>query len=94
MDPTIPWEEWSDIFQLAVIAKENLDKEKRLNPIERHQPKPHILEKPQDSELETQKTAHSDRYFQMQKIGINEGRNEQFNGMRIEEADKKLQSIL
>ena len=25
VDPPIPWEDWSDLFQLAIIAKENID---------------------------------------------------------------------
>ena len=25
VDPPLPWEEWSDFFHLAIIAKENID---------------------------------------------------------------------
>ena len=25
VDPPIPWEDWSDLFHLAIIAKENID---------------------------------------------------------------------
>ena len=25
MDPPIPWEDWNDMFKLALIAKENID---------------------------------------------------------------------
>ena len=30
VDPPIPWEDWSDLFQLAIIAKENIDIENLL----------------------------------------------------------------
>ena len=40
VDPPIPWEEWNDLFQLAIIAKENVDIEKLLNSIKRPNPHP------------------------------------------------------
>ena len=46
VDPPIPWEEWSDLFQLAIIAKENIDIENLLNPSERYHPLPPTLENP------------------------------------------------
>ena len=42
--PAIPWEDWSDLFHLAVIAKENIDIENLINPSERHHPQPQVLE--------------------------------------------------
>ena len=48
--PPIPWEDWSDLFQLAIIAKENIDIENLLNPSERHHPQPPNLENPTNGE--------------------------------------------
>ena len=55
VDPPIPWEEWSDLFQLAMIAKENIDIDNLLNPIERYHPHSPVLENPPENETETQK---------------------------------------
>ena len=54
VDPPIPWEDWSDLFHLAIIAKENVDIENVLNPSERHSHPP-TLENPTESESENQK---------------------------------------
>ena len=43
VDPLIPWEEWDDLFQIAVIAKENIDIKKFPNSIEMHHPQPPFL---------------------------------------------------
>ena len=53
--PPIPWEEWSDLFQLAIIAKENIDIENLLNSTERYHPLPPTLENPMDNESDAQK---------------------------------------
>ena len=34
IDPPAQWENWRDMFQLASIAKENIDKYILLNPLE------------------------------------------------------------
>ena len=55
VDPPIPWEEWSDLFQLAIIAKENIDIENLLNLTERYHPLPPTLENPPENESDSQK---------------------------------------
>ena len=49
VDPHIPWQDWSDLFHLATIAKENVDIENLLNPSERHHPRPPTLENPTEN---------------------------------------------
>ena len=95
VDPPIPWEEWSNLFQLAVIAKKNTDIENFLNLIERYHPQPPILENHPDSETETQKFARLDRNFREHKASASiKVETKRFNGTRIEEADKKHRSVL
>ena len=100
VDPPITWEEWSDLFQLAVIAKEKIDIDSLWNPIERYHPQPPLLENPPDGETETQKTSRLDRNIREQKRFDDEETAsiktdlKQFNGMRFEEADKKLRSTI
>ena len=67
MDPPIPWEEWSDLFQLAIIAKKNIDLDNLLNPTERYHPQPPLLENPPESETEPQKTSRLERNIREQK---------------------------
>ena len=57
VDPTIPWEERSDLFQLAIIAKEKIDIKNLLNPTERYHPLPPTLENPTENESDSQKTS-------------------------------------
>ena len=40
VDPPIPWEDSSDLFHLAIIAKENVFFENLLNPLKKHYPLP------------------------------------------------------
>ena len=100
MDPPIPWKDWSDLFQLAAMAKENIDKENLLIPTERYHQQSPLLEKLPDSEPETQEVSRLDRNLREQERFDDEEsaslkpETKRFNGMRIEEADKKLQSIL
>ena len=100
MDPPITWEEWSDLFQLAKIAKENIDIENLLNPTERYHPLPPTLENPPGNETDSQKTSRLERNIREQKRYDDEeivsikSETKKFNGMRLEEADKKLRSIL
>ena len=99
VDPPIPWEEWSDLFQLAIIAKENIDIENLLNPLERYHPLPPTLENPPENESDAQKTSRIERNIREQKRFDDEemasikSETKKFNGMRLEEADKKLRSI-
>ena len=91
VDPPIPWEEWSDLFQLAIIAKENIDIENLLNPTERYHPPPPTLENPPENESDAQKTSRIERNIQEQKRFDDEEiklETKKFNGMRLEEADK------
>ena len=100
VDPPIPWEEWSDLFQLAIIAKENIDIENLLNPSERYHPLPPTLENPPENESDAQKTSRIERNIREQKRFDDEemasikSETKKFNGMRLEEEDKKLRSIL
>ena len=100
VDPPIPWEEWSDLFQLAIIAKENIDIENLLDPSERYHPLPPTLENPPENESDAQKTSRIERNIREQKRFDDEemasikSETKKFNGMRLEEADKKLRSIL
>ena len=100
MDPPIPWEEWSDLFQLAKIAKEKIDIENLLNPTERYHPLSSELENPPENETDSQKTSHLERNIREQKRYDDEemasikSETKKFNGLRLEEADKKLRSIL
>ena len=55
VDPPIPWEEWSDLFQLAIIAKENTDIDNMRYPTERYHPHSPLLENPPEGEKESQK---------------------------------------
>ena len=99
VDPPIPWEDWSDLFHLAIIAKENIDIENLLNLSERHHPQPPTMEKPTDNESESQRKSRIDRNIQEKRRYDEEetasikSETKKFNGMRIE-ADKKLRSIL
>ena len=52
VDPPFHWEDWSDLFHLAMIAKENIDIENLLHPSERHHPQPPNLENSLDGETE------------------------------------------
>ena len=100
VDPLIPWEDWSDLFQLAIIAKENIDIEHLLNPSERHHPQPPSLENPTDGETDSQRRSRMERNTQEQRRYDEEesasikSETKKFNGKRLEEADKKLRSVL
>ena len=67
VDPPIPWEDWSDLFHLAIIAKENIDIENLLNPSERHHPQPPNLENPTDGETDSQRRSRMERNTQEQR---------------------------
>ena len=100
VDPPIPCEEWSDLFQLAMIAKENIVFENILNPIERYHPHSRVLENAPENETETQKTSRMERNIREQKryddkeMASIKLETKRFNDMRFEEAVKKLRSIL
>ena len=100
VDPPIPWEDWSDLFHLAIIAKENLDIENLLNPSERHHPEPSNSENPMDGGTYNQRQLRMDRNAQEQRRYDEEesasikSETKKINGMRLEEADKKLRSVL
>ena len=67
MDPTIPWEEDSDLFQLAIIARENIDIKNLLHPIKRHHQHPPALKSLTEKESENQRKARLQRNLQEQK---------------------------
>ena len=100
VDPPIPWEDWSDLFHLAIIAKENIDIENLINPSEKHHLQPPSLENPLNGEMENQKKSRIDRNIQKQRRYDEEEtasiktETKKFNGKRLEEADKKLRSVL
>ena len=82
------------------MAKENIDKENLLITTERYHQQPPLLEKLPDSEPETQEVFCLDRNLREQERFDDEEsasikpKTKRFNGMRIEKADEKLQSIL
>ena len=88
------------MFQLAIIAKENIDIENLLNPSERQHPLPPNLENSTDGETDTQRRSRLERNSQEQRrydaeeTASIKTETKKFNGMRIEEADKKLRSVL
>ena len=100
MDPPILWEECSDLFHLAIIAKENVDIENLLNPSERHHTLPPTLENPTENESENQRKTLKGRNIQEQKqydgeeAASSKTETKKVNRMRIEEADNKLRSII
>ena len=63
----IPWEDWSDLFHLAIIAKENIDIENHLNPSEKHHPQPPNLENSLVGEMQNQRKSRIDRNVQEQR---------------------------
>ena len=88
VDPPTPWEDWSDLFQLAIIAKENIDIENLLNPSERQHPLPPNLENPPDGETDAQRRLRLERNIQEQRRYDEEEtasiktETKKFNGMR------------
>ena len=88
------------MFHLAIIAKENINIANLLNPSERHHPQPPYLENPLDGETDNQRKSKMDRNVQEQRRYDEEEsasikfETKKFNGMRLEEADKKLRSVL
>ena len=100
VDPPIPWEDWSDLFHLAIIVKENIDIENQLNPSEKHHAQPPTLENPTNNESQSQRKSRIDRKIQEQRrydekeTASIKSETKKFNGVRIDEADKKLRWIL
>ena len=70
-----------------------------LNPAEQYHPLPPTLENPPEYEIDSQKTSRLERNIREQKRYDDEemasikSETKKFNGMRLEEADKKLRSI-
>ena len=101
VDPPIPWEDWSDLFHLAIIAKKNVDIENLLSPSERHHSHPLTQENPTENESQNQRKVGIERKIQDQRryddgeTASIKSKTTKFNGMGMEEpADKKLGSIL
>ena len=99
LEPPHSWTQWSDQFQLAIIAKENLDIES-LNGPEVPETQTPILEKATGSESDTERATRETRnknarkhYDAAEEKRINE-EERKIKGMRWTEADKKLRSIL
>ena len=63
----IPWEEWSDLFQLAVIVKEKIEVDYPLKPIESYLQKPPLLENTSEGETKSQKVPRLDKNIREQK---------------------------
>ena len=99
LEPPHAWTQWTDQFQLAIIAKENLDIES-LHGLEVPETQILILEQVtgsvSDTDRANRETRNRNAMKQYQsaeeKRIIKEKRK--FNGMRRTEADKKLRSIL
>ena len=93
------WTQWSQQFQLAIIAEKNLDIDS-LNGPEVPETQIPILELTTGSESDTDRTSRETRnknamkqYEAAEEKRINEEKRK-FNGLRRTEADKKLHSIL
>ena len=98
LEPPHAWTQWSDQFQLAIIAKENLDIE-RLHGPEAPETQIPILIQTTGSESDTDRASRETRnnfamkqYEAAEEKRINEEKRK-FNVMRRTEADKKLRSI-
>ena len=100
VDPPIPWEDWSDLFHSAIIAKENIDIENLPNPSKSYHPQPPNFENPMDGETDNQRQPRMERNTQEQRRYDEEesasikSETKKFNEMRLEEARKKLRSVL
>ena len=99
LEPLDAWTQWSDQFQLAIIAKKILDNESLHGP-EAPETQIHNLEQFTGSESDTERASRQTRngnamkwYEAAEEKRINEEKRK-FNGMRRMEADKKLRSIL
>ena len=99
LEPPHAWTQGSDQFQLAIIAKENLDLESLHGP-EIPETQIPILEQTTGSESDTKRVNRETRnknamkqYESAEEKRISEEKRK-FNGMRGTEADKKLRSIL
>ena len=99
LKPPHAWTQWSDQFQLAIIAKENLDLESLHGP-EIPETQISILEQATGSETDAERAIRENRnknamkqYESAEENRINEEKRK-FNGMRRTKADKKLRSIL
>ena len=66
-DPPTLCEDWSDLFHIAIIAKENIDIENLINSSERHHSQPPTLENPTDNESKNQRKLRTDRNIQEQR---------------------------
>ena len=99
LEPPHAWTQWSDQFQLAIIAKESLDLESLHGP-EIPETQITILQQATGSESDTERANSENRkknamkqYESGEEKRINEEKRK-FNGMRRTEADKKLRSTL
>ena len=61
IEPPIPWDDWSDMFQLALIAKENVEIENLINSSDRSIATPATFEETPESENAQDKAARQAR---------------------------------
>ena len=99
LEPPNSWIQWRDQFQLAIIAKENLDLDS-LNGPQIPETQIPILERATGSKSDTDRSSRETRnknameqYEAAEEKRINEEKRKLI-GMRRAEADKKLRSIL
>ena len=100
IDSSTPWEDWRDMFQLALLDKENIDIDNLLNPLELVKQEILKLEEEPQNESKTVKTERLARSAE-ERNRFKDSENAQitlerktFKGMRMEEADKKTSSVL
>ena len=96
MEPPHAWTHWSDKFQLAIIAKENLNIDNLSEP---EVPEKQIPIPEQPTEIRTRKKPagkKKDCYEirRSRQKEENKRQKKKFGGLRRAEADKKLKSIL
>ena len=100
IDPPTPWEDWREMFPLASIARENIDIDTLLNPLEFLNPEILQLEEELQNESTTAKTERfarnaeeRNRFRDSENVRI-KLETKTFNGKRMEDADKKIGSML
>ena len=97
IDPPTPWEDRRDLFQLAVVAKANIDIELLLIAVGRTLPA--LQNAPEGNESEELKNSRTRNlaeqiFFNDEEAASKKAEPKQFNRLMQEDADKKLRSIL
>ena len=94
------WERWSEKFQLTIIAKDSVDIEDVINPAVRTE-LVYPMAEPADPSEDQARRAEKEEHHRIAILNYNEEMrrrraedNAKFNGLQIEDIDKKLKSQL